>query len=139
MPPVIGVQRAQSAMLASTAVTTAPPASIIKQQPFSLILCDIVMPVSGLDATRAIRRLERHHSLPHVPIIAVTANCTRSDRREAKAAGMDFLLPKPFTRLQLFEVMQLAMTEKGDSSAKDKADDVSAGSGGVSETDAKRL
>ena len=112
MPAMSSAARAQSAALSSS-TTLAPAASSVSAEPFSLILCDIVMPVSGLDATRAIRALEKRHALPHTPIVAVTANCTRSDRREAKAAGMDYLLAKPFTRQQLFEVMQLAMKEKG--------------------------
>ena len=115
-------------------------ASATSHQPFSLILCDIVMPVSGLDATRAIRTLERQHSLSHTPIIAVTANCTRSDRREAKAAGMDYLLAKPFTRQQLFEVMQLAMKEKGAAGKEAKlSQPVGDASGGASEAATKRL
>ena len=128
MPPVPGAFRSQSAAPACTALTLASSAPT-SHQPFSLILCDIVMPVSGLDATRAIRTLEQQHSLPPTPIIAVTANCTRSDRREAKAAGMDYLLAKPFTRQQLFEVMQLAMKEKG-GAGKDGAK-LSEGSGAV--------
>ena len=134
MPATLSASRSQSAAVApskSTAALIAP----ISSQPFSLILCDIVMPVSGLDATRAIRTLERQHSLPHTPIIAVTANCTRQDRREAKAAGMDYLLAKPFTRQQLFEVMQLAIKEKG--AGKDGK--VGEATGGGSEVGAKRL
>ena len=140
MPPVTSAARSQSAAVTPTSMAVSSTASATSHQPFSLILCDIVMPVSGLDATRAIRTLERQHSLSHTPIIAVTANCTRSDRREAKAAGMDYLLAKPFTRQQLFEVMQLAMKEKGAAGKEAKlSQPVGDASGGASEAATKRL
>ncbi len=64
-------------------------------EPFDVILMDIQMPdVDGLDATRAIRKLEdRRRS--KVPIVAVTAFCHDEDRERCLAAGMDWVLTKP--------------------------------------------
>ena len=89
--------------------------------PFSVILCDIVMPImDGFETTRAIRRLEAAHGLAPVPIIAVTANCSQVDRRIAVAAGMDLLLAKPFEPAQLYEVIDIAVKKrKAEAASKD--------------------
>lgn len=52
------------------------------------------MPVmDGIAATKELRRL-RHT----FPIVAATASFTDSDRAMCLAAGMDDILPKPFTK-----------------------------------------
>jgi two-component system, sensor histidine kinase and response regulator len=68
---------------------------------FDLILMDVQMPeMSGLDATRQIRELERA-SGGHVPIIAMTANAMIGDREECLAAGMDDYVSKPIVPIDL--------------------------------------
>lgn len=63
---------------------------------WDLILMDMQMPVmGGLDATRAIRKLEADKG-GHVPIIAMTANAMESDRQACLEAGMDDFVAKPF-------------------------------------------
>ncbi len=62
---------------------------------FDLILMDIMMPVmNGLDATRAIRALDRPDAKT-IPIIAMTANAYDEDVRHAREAGMNGHLAKP--------------------------------------------
>ncbi|KAK4658460.1 hypothetical protein QC762_102000 [Podospora pseudocomata] len=67
----------------------------------SVILMDLEMPVmDGMSCTREIRRLERKGVLTgHVPIIAVTAYARPEQIENAKAAGVDDVISKPF-RLQ---------------------------------------
>ena len=56
---------------------------------------DLMMPVmNGLEATRAIRALDRADAAS-VPIIAMTANAFDEDRERTKAAGMNAHLSKP--------------------------------------------
>ena len=65
----------------------------IAQASYDLVLMDMQMPVmDGITATRAIRRMEVHRSLP---IIAVTANVMPQDRQRCMDAGMNDFLAKP--------------------------------------------
>ncbi|KAI1643587.1 uncharacterized protein F4817DRAFT_349090 [Daldinia loculata] len=78
------------------------------QFPLSLILMDIEMPVQdGLTCTRKIRELEKtgYFKGPRIPIIAVSANARMEQILEAKAAGCDDVLVKPFRIPELIEKM----------------------------------
>ena len=70
-----------------------------REQPsgaFDVILMDCMMPVmSGYEATRAIRELERPDAVT-IPIIAMTANAFADDVKNCLAAGMNDHLAKPF-------------------------------------------
>ncbi len=66
---------------------------------YRLILMDCHMPVmDGFEATGEIRRLRLDQGLPHVPIIALTANVQPSDIAECLQSGMDDFLPKPLRK-----------------------------------------
>ena len=74
---------------------------------YNLVLMDIQMPImDGLEATTKIREWEQM-TAPDKPItiIALTADAMRGDRERCLAAGMDDYLSKPFTPLQLREVL----------------------------------
>ena len=63
------------------------------------------MPVmDGFAATREIRQTDNPNAT--TPIIALTANVVEADRANAMAAGMDGLLNKPVTRVQLAEALE---------------------------------
>lgn len=75
----------------------------IHEQP-DLILMDILMPVlDGLSATEILKKDERTR---HIPIVAVTAKASNTDRREAEAAGCDGFLTKPFRNRTLVETVR---------------------------------
>lgn len=75
-----------------------------------LIIMDVEMPVmDGLEATRSIRRKEADKSLPHLPILALTANVQREDIDACLTAGMDGFLSKPFDRDALEEAISRLM------------------------------
>jgi PAS domain S-box-containing protein len=72
---------------------------------YDLILMDIMMPVmNGLDATRAIRKLESPGT--HIPIIALTASAMREDYDLCVAAGMDQVQAKPMDFNALLATME---------------------------------
>jgi PAS domain S-box-containing protein len=68
-----------------------------------LILMDIQMPdMNGYEATTRIRALEQGG---HIPIIAVTASCLRSDKKRCYDAGMDDVVTKPFVEETIASVI----------------------------------
>ena len=71
---------------------------------FDLVLMDCMMPdMDGYEATRRIRQREAEAALPHLPILALTANATREDVDRCLASGMDDFLSKPYTSRLLVE------------------------------------
>jgi CheY-like chemotaxis protein len=73
---------------------------------FDLVLMDIQMPVmNGYEATRAIRAMDREYTRK-VPIVAMSANAFAEDVMQAKNAGMNAHIPKPFDVNTLAEVLR---------------------------------
>ena len=72
-----------------------------KAKKYDLIFMDIRMPVmDGIEATIEIRKIEKENAvigakLPHIPIIAMTANAMQADKDATNAAGMDGHISKP--------------------------------------------
>ncbi len=63
---------------------------------YDAVLMDIQLPdIDGAEATRRIRSLEA--GTERMPIIALTANVSKSDREYCRNAGMDDFLSKPCT------------------------------------------
>jgi signal transduction histidine kinase/DNA-binding response OmpR family regulator len=81
----------------------------------NLILMDIEMPIQdGLTCTRKIRELESRGQVVcalggRIPIIAVSANARMEQVLEAKAAGCDDVLVKPYRMPELIEKMQIVV------------------------------
>ncbi len=73
----------------------------IKNENYDVVLMDIQMPVmDGFEATKAIRALDSNKK--NLPIIALTANATRSSVEQCLANGMNDCLSKPFTPEDLY-------------------------------------
>jgi CheY-like chemotaxis protein len=80
--------------------------------PLSIILMDIEMPVQdGLTCTKNIRELERVGRIAggRIAIIAVSANARLEQIQEAKDAGCDDVLVKPYRWPELLDKMQAVM------------------------------
>ncbi|MCV4691156.1 response regulator, partial [Escherichia coli] len=70
-------------------------------------LLDCMLPgISGMDVARRWRALEAEHGLPHLPLVALTADVMDSNRAASAAAGMDDFLPKPCILEQLRGVVE---------------------------------
>jgi len=77
-----------------------------QRQPFDAILMDVQMPgMSGMEAARAIRLLERHTGA-HVRIVAMTAYAMDGDRERFLEAGMDGYVSKPVDPATLFREIE---------------------------------
>lgn len=73
---------------------------------FDLILMDVSMPgVSGLEATRSLRKLEAQRGGQRSWVVAITAGVSEKERKECLDAGMDDFLGKPFTESGLREAI----------------------------------
>ena len=67
-----------------------------------LILMDLKMPkMDGLAATKQIKSM-----LPHMPIVALTANAFDSDRQQAIDAGCDAFLSKPVSSMDCLKTIE---------------------------------
>ena len=72
-----------------------------------MIFMDLSMPkMSGIDATREIRRIEAGRRLARTPIIALTANAMQGDREICLEAGMDEYLSKPIRKAELLDMIR---------------------------------
>lgn len=77
-----------------------------KQETYDLILMDIQMPImSGIEATKEIRKIEKEKQIEPIKIIAITAFALDNKREECMAAGMDNFLAKPFKPNQLINMI----------------------------------
>ncbi len=77
---------------------------------WDVVLMDIQMPnMDGLEATRAIRALERGEGLGRTPLVALTANAMPDQIAEYRAAGFDDHLSKPIDAGDLLAVLNRAL------------------------------
>ena len=69
---------------------------------------DVQMPeMDGLEATRAIRKIESEHGdTQHTAIVAMTAHARDSDRRDCLDAGMDNYMSKPIRIAELRNLLE---------------------------------
>lgn len=78
-----------------------------KAKEFDIILMDIQMPeLSGIDAAKEIRRLEKETGRNRIPIVAVTANVMRHQIEEYFATGMDDCVGKPVDLSALLQAIE---------------------------------
>jgi signal transduction histidine kinase/ActR/RegA family two-component response regulator len=91
----------------------------LERLPPDLILMDMAMPVlSGLDAMRCIRALPGHAKLP---IIAVSAHASNTDRAKSLAVGASEFMTKPIDIAQLLaliaQLLELSWEEASETPA----------------------
>lgn len=95
----------------ATARTGAPSPRL----PLSVILMDIEMPVmDGLACARRIRALQTTGDIVgHVPIMAVSANARSEQVAQARDAGMDDAISKPFRIPELMTKLETLINGQG--------------------------
>ena len=85
--------------------------SMMATETFDIVLMDLQMPnMGGIEATEKQRSRERELGLPHLPIVALTANAMSEDRDRCLAAGMDDFIAKPFRTEEMLAVLRRLAT-----------------------------
>jgi len=80
---------------------------------YDLIFMDIQMPVmDGIEATHEILDYEEDEELPHVPIVALTANALKGDRERFMGEGMDEYITKPIETSELLYILNKFLSDK---------------------------
>lgn len=81
--------------------------SFCEKNRYDLILMDMQMPV--LDGFAATAKLRKKGVA--TPIVALTGYAMRSDQEKCRRAGCDWVLPKPFSRDDLFQILARFLQE----------------------------
>ncbi len=85
-----------------TVVNGAEAVKAFKNLQYDMILMDISMPVmDGVVATLQIREIEKRIGKAPVPIIAITAHYTPSQKKRYLEAGMNDVLAKPISQSEI--------------------------------------
>jgi two-component system, sensor histidine kinase and response regulator len=100
---------------------------ILQQERFDLVLMDVQMPeMDGLEATAAIRKMERDAGAEPIPIIAMTAHAMKGDRERCIEAGMDDYVSKPISSDALLQaIRRLLPSEENDPEAGEEEEETS--------------
>ena len=80
---------------------------------YDLIFMDIQMPVlDGIEATHEILDYEEDEEVPHIPIVALTANALKGDKERFLKEGMDEYISKPLETSELLYVLNKYLDNK---------------------------
>jgi len=92
----------------SRAVNGAQAVELAITQPFDLVFMDIRMPVmDGYDATKHIREWETGKDRARIPIVVLSAEDLRAQRRQGALAGCSGHLTKPLRKRELLEAIRV--------------------------------
>jgi len=84
-----------------------------KNNDYDLLFMDIQMPVmDGIEATHEILEYEEDDEVPHVPIVALTANALKGDRERFLGEGMDEYITKPIETAELLYILNKFLSDK---------------------------
>ena len=77
---------------------------MIQANDYDLVLLDYMMPgMTGLDVIEKIRQLPEKR---HLKIMMLTAKSQQSDQERARGVGADYFMPKPFSPMELLDLVE---------------------------------
>jgi CheY-like chemotaxis protein len=77
----------------------------LEKETFDLVILDYMMPeLTGVEVCEWLRNTDQANR--NIPVILLTAKALEKDREKAKAAGVTTYIVKPFSPLQLVEVVK---------------------------------
>jgi signal transduction histidine kinase/DNA-binding response OmpR family regulator len=80
---------------------------------YDIIFMDISMPVmDGVEATHEILDFEEDEGVPHIPIVALTANALKGDRERFLSEGLDEYTTKPLVREEIISILKKFLSDK---------------------------
>lgn len=78
--------------------------ALIRRERPAVVLLDIQMP--GLDGVEVCKQVKSDPALKETMVVMLTAQAQMEARRRATAAGADTFLTKPFSPLQVLEIVE---------------------------------
>lgn len=78
--------------------------------PCDLAVVDVMMP--GMDGFELCERIRADPALAKLPIVLLTARDSDEDRRRGTSVGSDAYLTKPFSPLELIDVIERLIDER---------------------------
>ena len=80
----------------------------VKNKSFDLIFMDMQMPIlNGISATKKIRQREIQKNKKEIPIYALSANVAKQEIENAKQAGCNGYIKKPYKKKEIFEIIDI--------------------------------
>ncbi len=80
---------------------------------YDLVFMDMQMPImTGYKATEVIRHYEAENSLPHTPIIALTATAVVQDLERTLSSGCDAYAVKPVKKSEVLDILSQSLMTK---------------------------
>ena len=80
---------------------------------YDAVFMDIAMPImDGVESTHKMLEYEKENNLPHIPIIAVTANALKGDRERFMKEGLDEYVTKPIKKESILSVLNMFLQHK---------------------------
>lgn len=80
---------------------------------YDLILLSLHAAFAGvLDTARAVRNMERHFPEPRIPIVALSAGATETERKQARDGGMDDVVRRPAGADELQVILARVLSEE---------------------------
>ena len=86
------------------AVTGEEGVKLALQRRPDLVLMDIQLP--GINGIEAFRQIRADAKTAHIPVIALTASVTPTDRSQITAAGFDAFISKPISLKEFVETVK---------------------------------